>query len=147
MGCGLRRLAARTCVRRLRAALLKRVGAAQFGVAQAHGVAMAHRALSVDMQLLKEDATSVEDIENAHNAFCRKTARWAVERDTELQDMLPFLDLVMGDEAAELFYYGSDGKLRRTFEMWHGGHQGCALTSAVFPLVLALALALMPCTP
>ena len=143
MGCGLRRLVARTATRTLQKALRRRAGVEQYGVALSRGIDQLHRALTVDMQVAPEDTTVGDDAQNAHNSFCRDLVRALCEHDPELAQLSSVLEMFVGEAVAELYYYGRSGELRRTFYMYWGGHQGCALTSFLFPLALAYALALV----
>jgi hypothetical protein len=145
MGCCLRRLAARVLMRRDRELVRKQVGPRQFGLAQ-RGTEQMFHLLEIDLCVFPDDVRRQLDIANAHNSFCRRYVRWLFERDEDLVDWVPVLDMLMGDAGLELYYYGGppqaggDNGPRRTFLMFWGGHQGCALTGAVFPRLIQHAL-------
>ena len=142
MGCGLRRVAARLLVRRLLPALRAFCEPDNFAVGTPSGCQQVLVALRADSEAAVLDALEALDLRNAHNSFCRRTVEWVLERDEGLAPLLPMVRMFMGEAASALHYYGADRSAPplRTYMMCWGGHQGCALTSAVFPVLLTYLL-------
>jgi hypothetical protein len=125
MGTVLRRLAVRVLVRAHVGTLRERLGARQFAVGHSRGVDQMHAALQIDSELAPAEVTRARDIANAHNSFSREAVAWLLERDPDLLHLLPAVELFMGEDAAELWYYGdSAGAPSEVFHMVWGGHQG-----------------------